>query len=146
MDKNSETYMLGYSDGAEMFEMTWEKELEIVPRFKIYDRWYEGKYELCYSDYKPLITWLKENLNWKKIGGQEYASGYFQALSDRFQYSKNTVRIIDDVVNKKDPETQKRNIEEIEIDPEKLSAACEKAVSDMLKVIEEIESAGGIKN
>jgi hypothetical protein len=53
------------------------------------------------------------------------------------------VRIINDVINKKNPETQKRNIE---IDPEKLSAACEKAVSDMLKVIEEIESAGEIKN
>ena len=143
MDKNSENYMLGYLDGAEMFEMTWEKELEIVPRFKIHDRWYEGKYELCYSDYKPLITWLKENLNWKNIEGQEYSSGYFQALSDRFQYSKSTVRIIDDVINKKDLEVR----EEKPIpNPEKLSAACEKAVSDMLKVIEEIESAGGIKN
>jgi len=144
MDKNSENYMLGYLDGAEMFEMTWEKELEIVPREYIFDKWGEDVgYIWNYDHYKPLINWVRENLNWKKIGGQEYASGYFQALSDRFQYSKSTVRTIDDVINKKDPETQKRNIE---IDPEKLSAACEKAVSDMLKVIEEIESAGGIKN
>ena len=34
MDKNSETYMLGYSDGAEMFEMTWEKELEIAELYQ----------------------------------------------------------------------------------------------------------------
>lgn len=33
--------MLGYLDGAEMFEMTWEKELEIVPREYIFDKWGE---------------------------------------------------------------------------------------------------------
>lgn len=98
---------------------------------------------MIYDHYKPLINWVRENLNWKKVDGQEYASGYFQALTDRFQYSKSTVRIIDDAINKKDLEVR----EEKPIpNPEKLSAACEKAVSDMLKVIEEIESAGEIKN
>ena len=109
MDKNSENYILGYSDGAEMFEMTWEKELEIIPRKYIFDKWGEDiGYIWNYNYYKPLIAWVRKNLNWKKVMGQEYSSGYFQALSDRFQYSKSTVRVIDDVINKKDPETQKK--------------------------------------